>query len=115
MARQTCDWTQGPDAGGNQPDVGTQRPIEYRKVLERHICDRTCPVVGDQMLASVRLAYCWLNGRDDRTRPVRMIQRPVSSRFVGIRPQRLLSQWAYKYNPNQPFVVCGAEETYQGC
>ena len=22
---------------------------------------------------------------------------------------------AYKYNPNQPFEECGAEETYQGC
>ena len=24
----------GPDAGGNRPDIGQQRPIEYREVLE---------------------------------------------------------------------------------
>ena len=83
----------GPDAGGNRPDAGQQRPIEYSKVPEQQICDRTRPVAGDRTLASIRSLYCWLNGRDDRTRPVRMIQRPVSSRFVGIRPQRLLSQW----------------------
>ena len=83
--RQTGDRTRGPDAGGNRPDAGMRRPIEYSKVLERHICDRT--------LASVRSVFCRLNGRDDRTCPVRTIQRPVSSSFVGIRPQRLLSQW----------------------
>ena len=98
VARQTGDRTQGPDAGGNRPDAGTQRPIEYRKVLERHICDRTRPVAGDRTLASVRSAHCRLNGREDRTRPVRTIQRPVSSSFTGFRPQRLLLNGAYKYN-----------------
>ena len=67
--RQTGDRTRGPDAGGNRPDVGTQRPIEYSKVLERHICDRTRPVAGDRTLASVQSVHCRLNGRDDRTRP----------------------------------------------
>ena len=80
-----------PNAGGNRPDVGQQRPIDYSKVPEWQIYDRTRPVAGDQTLASVRSVYCWLNGRDDRTRPVRTIQRPVSSSFMGIRPQRLLS------------------------
>ena len=70
VARQTGDRARGPDASGNRPDAGTQRPIEYRKVLERHICDRTRPVAGDRMLASVRSVYCRLNGQDDRTHPV---------------------------------------------
>ena len=83
--RQTGDRTRGSDAGGNRPDAGMQRPIEYREVLERQIYDRTRPVAGDRTLASVRSVYCWLNGRDDRTRP-------VSSSFMGIRPQWLLSQ-----------------------
>ena len=83
----------GPNAGGNRPDAGQQRPIEYSKVPERQIYDRTRPMAGDRTLASVRSVYCWLNGRDDRTRPVRTIQRPVSSSFAGVRPQRLLSQW----------------------
>ena len=91
--RQTGDRTRGPDAGGNRPDAGTQRPIEYRKVPEWHIYDRTCPVAGDRTLASVRSVFCWLNGQDDRMRLVRTIQRPVSSSFAGVRPQRLLSQW----------------------
>ena len=43
----------GPDAGGNRPDAGQQRLIEYSKVLERQICDRTRPVAGDRTLASV--------------------------------------------------------------
>ena len=77
----------------NRPDAGKQRPIEYREVPERQICDWTRPVAGDRTLASVRSVYWRLNGRDDRTRPVRTIQRPVSSRIVGVRPQRLLSQW----------------------
>ena len=81
----------GPDAGSNRPDVGQQRPIEYSKVLERQICDRMRPVAGDRTLASVQSVYCRLNSWDDWTRPVRTIQRPVSSNFVGVRPQRLLS------------------------
>ena len=32
VARQIGDWTQGPDAGGNRPDVEMQRPIKYREV-----------------------------------------------------------------------------------
>ena len=83
----------GPDAGGNRPDVGQQRPIKYREVPERQIYDRTRPVAGDRTLASVQSVYCWLNGRDNWTRPIRTIQRPVSSRIAGVRPQRLLSQW----------------------
>ena len=82
-----------PDGGGNRPDIGQQRPIDYSKVPERQIYDRTRPVAGDRTLASVRLVHCQLNGRDDRTHPVRTIKRPVSSSFVGVRPQRLLSQW----------------------
>ena len=83
----------GPDAGGNRPDAGQQRPIKYSKVPERQIYDQTRPMAGDRTLASVRSVFCRLNGRDDRTRPVRTIQRPVSSSFAGIRPQWLLSQW----------------------
>ena len=41
----------------------------------------------------VRSVVRGCNGRDDRTCPVRTIQRPVSSSFAGVRPQRLLSQW----------------------
>ena len=93
VARQTGDRTREPDAGGNRPDAEMQRPIEYREVPGARNCDRTRPVAGDRMLASIRSVYRWLNGRIDRTRPVRMIQQPVSSSFVGIRPQRLLSQW----------------------
>ena len=94
----TGRWASGsadrrPDVGGNRPDVGKQRPIEYREVLEWQIYDRTRLVAGDRTLASVRSVYCQLNGRDDRMRPVRVIQRPVSSSFVGVQPQRLLSQW----------------------
>ena len=95
VARQTGDRI--PDRtlapGGNRPDAGQQRPIDYSKVPERQICDRTRPVAGDRTLASVQSVYCQLNGRDDQTRPVRMIQRPISSSFTGIRPQRLISQW----------------------
>ena len=98
LAEAIGRWTGGsadrqPDVGGNRPDAGTQRPIDYSKVPERQICDRTHLAAGDRTLASVRSVYCWLNGRDDRTRPVRTIQRPVSSSFAGVRPQRLLSQW----------------------
>ena len=34
----------GPDPGGNRPNAGQQRSIEYSKVPERQICDRTRPV-----------------------------------------------------------------------
>ena len=51
VARQTGDRTQGPDAGGNRPDAGTQRPIEYREVPGARNCDRTRLVPGDRMLA----------------------------------------------------------------
>ena len=93
----------GPDAGGNRPDVGQQRPIKYSKVLERQICDRTRPVAGDRTLASVRSVNCRLNGRDDRTRPVRTIQRLVSSRIAGFQPNGYFLSGAYKYNP-QPAI-----------
>ena len=52
VARQTGDRTQGPDAGGNRPEAGTQRPIEYREVLGARNCDRTRPVAGDRTLAA---------------------------------------------------------------
>ena len=41
---------QRPDASGNRPDVGQQRPIEYREVLEQQNYDRTHPVAGDWTL-----------------------------------------------------------------
>ena len=103
--RWTRRWAEGsadrrsdtrPDAGGNRPDVGQQRPIEYSKVPERQICDWTRPVAGDRTLASVRSVYCRLNGRDDRTRP-------VSSSFAGVRPNGYFFSGAYKYNP-QPAI-----------
>ena len=56
--RQTGDQTRGPDAGGNRPNAGQQRLINYSKVLKRQIYDRTRPVAGDLSLASVRLVYC---------------------------------------------------------
>ena len=36
----------------NRSDAGLQRPIEYKKVLERQNCDRTRPVACDQTLAA---------------------------------------------------------------
>ena len=52
VARQTGDRTRGPDADGNQPDVGHQRLIEYREVPGARNCDRTRPVAGDRTLAA---------------------------------------------------------------
>ena len=52
MARQTGDRTRGPDAGGNRPDAGTQRPIEYKKVPEQRNYDRTRPMACDRMLVA---------------------------------------------------------------
>ena len=60
----TGRWTGGSAVGTtgrgrrNRPDVGKQRPIEYREVPERQIYDRTRLVAGDRMLASVRSVYC---------------------------------------------------------
>ena len=77
----------------NRPDVGLQRPIKYRKVLERRNCDRTCPVECDRTLAAfdqwivaptVGMTGHVQSGHD---------QRLVSSRKAGFRLQRLLSQW----------------------
>ena len=42
----------GPDTGGNRPDTGHQRSIEYREVLGAQNCDRTGPVAGDRTLAA---------------------------------------------------------------
>ena len=52
VARQTGDRTRVPDAGGNRPDIETQRPIEYREVPGAQNCDRTRPVAGDRTLAA---------------------------------------------------------------
>ena len=98
--RSDAGWRLGRQATGREDrtlvatDRTQERSVRSSTVrLERHICDRTRPVVGDRTLDSVRSVFCWFNGRDDRTRPVRTIQRPVSSSFAGVRPQQLLSQW----------------------
>ena len=36
----------------NRPDIGQQRLIEYKEVLERRNCDRTRSVAGDRTLAA---------------------------------------------------------------
>ena len=71
--------------------------ISVRSSTERfQACETTTGRVRWQATgrwpASDQLNRC-VNGRDDRTRPVRTFQRPVSSRIAGFRPQRLLSQW----------------------
>ena len=76
----------------NRPDVGLQRPIEYRKVLERRNCDRTRPVACDRTLvASDQLIVALTVGTTGRVWSGRD-QRPVSCRKAGFRPQ-WLSQW----------------------
>ena len=87
----------------NRPDAGLQRPIEYRKVLERHICDRTRPVAGDWTLPASDQYIA------DST--VRMTGRVRSGRFsirsVAVSwefdPNGYFLSGAYKYNP-QPAI-----------
>ena len=69
----------------NRPDAEQQRPIEYIKVPERRNYDRTL-AASDQLIAALTVGT---TGRDRSGRD----QRPVSSRKVGFRPQRLLYQW----------------------
>ena len=77
----------------NRPDAGLQCPIEYREVLERRNYDRTRPVACDRTLvASDQLIVALMVGTTRRVWSGRD-HRPVSSRKVGFRPQRLLSQW----------------------
>ena len=81
---------QRPDTG---PDVGQQRPIEYREVPEQRNCDQTRPVACDRMPSVFdQLMHALTVGTTGRIRSGRD-QRPVSSRKAGFRPQRLLSQW----------------------
>ena len=96
MARKIGDRTQEQDAGGNRPDAGTQRPIEYRKVLERHICDRTRPVAGDRTLAeSDRWFAAATVGTTGRVRLV--------ADLWEFDPNGYFLSGAYKYNP-QPAI-----------
>ena len=76
----------------NRPDIEQQRPIKYRKVLERRNCDRMCPVACDRTLvASDQLIAAPTVGTTGRVRSGRD-QHLVSSRKAKFRPQRLLSQ-----------------------
>ena len=94
--RQTGDWMRGPDAGGNRPNVGTQCPIEYSKVLERHIYDRTHLVAGDRTLvASDQWFVAAMVGTTRRVRSGRL-QRPVSSRKADFVPSGYFLSGAYK-------------------
>ena len=53
----------------NRLDAEQQRPIEYRKVLEWQICDRTRPVASDRTLAaSDQLIAALTVGRTGRVR-----------------------------------------------
>ena len=77
----------------NRPDVGQQRPIEYREVIGRRNYDRTRSVASDRTLAaSDQLFAAPTVGTTGRVRSGR-VQRPVSSRKARFRPQRQLSQW----------------------
>ena len=77
---------QRPDAEqANRPDAGQQSPTEYREVPERQNYDRTL-AASDQLIVAPTV------GMTGRVRSGR-VQRPVSSRKAGFRPQRLLSQW----------------------
>ena len=79
--------------GANHPDIGQQRPIKYREVLDQRTCDQTRPVAGDRTLAaSDQLIMAPMVGTTGRIW-VGQLQRSVSSRKAGFRPQRLFSQW----------------------
>ena len=87
------------DAGGNRPDAGTQRPIEYSKVPERYICDRTCPVAGDRTLPASD--QCFAGSTVETTGRVRSGQ--FSVRSVAELQEFDLNGYflsgAYKYKP----------------
>ena len=75
----------------NRPDAGLQRPINYRKVLERRNYYRTCPVACDRTLAaSDQLIMALTVGTTKHVRSGRD-QRLVSSRKAGFQTQRLVS------------------------
>ena len=46
-----------PDAGGNRPDAGQQCPIDYSKVSERQICDRTLANVSQQAFDELNASH----------------------------------------------------------
>jgi len=103
VARQTGDRTQGPDAGGNRPDAGTQRPIEYREVPGARNCDRTRPVAGDRTLAaSDRWFAAATVGTTGRVRSGRFSVRSVAD-LREFDPNGYFLSGAYKYNP-QPAI-----------
>ena len=96
MARQIGDRTQGPDAGGNRPDAGTQRPIEYREVPGARNCDQTRLVTGDRTLAaSDRWFAAATVGTIGRVRSV--------AELWEFDPNGYFLSGAYKYNP-QPAI-----------
>ena len=99
MARQIGDRTQGPDAGGNRLDAGTQRPIEYREVPGVRNYDRTRPVVGDRTLAASDQWFAAATvGTIGRVRSGRFSVRSVAELWE-FDPNSYFLSGAYKYNP----------------
>ena len=103
MARQIGDRTQGLDAGGNRPDAGHQRPIEYREVPGARNCDWTRPVADDQMLAASDRWFAVATVRTTgRVRSGRFSVRSVAD-LREFDPNGYFLSGAYKYNP-QPAI-----------
>ena len=94
---------QGPDAGGNRPDAGTPRPIEYREVPGARNYDRTRPVAGDRTLeASDRQFAVAMVGTTGRVRSGRFSVRSVAE-LREFNPNGYFLSGAYKYN-HQPAI-----------
>ena len=108
LAEATGRWTGGsadrrPDAGGNRPDAGTQRSIEYSKVPERRNYDRTRPVAGDRTLAASDRWFAAVTvGTTGRVRSGRFSVRSVAE-LREFDPNGYFLSGAYKYNP-QPAI-----------
>ena len=83
----------------NRPDAELLRSIEYRKVPEQRNCDRTRPVVCDRTLAASDQLIAALTVRTTGRIRSGQLQRPVSSRKTGFRPNGYFLSGAYKYNP----------------
>ena len=95
VARQTGDRMRGPDAGGNRPDAGHQRPIEYREVPGARNCDRTL-TASDRWFAAATV------GTTGRVRSGRFSVRSVAE-LREFNPSGYFLSGAYKYNP-QPAI-----------
>ena len=99
----SSDRTLDGTLAANRPDVGQQSPVEYREVPERRNCDRTCPVAGDQTLASVRSThYRSTVGTTGHVRLGRFCVWSVADLWK-FDPNGYFLSGAYKYTPNRPF------------